>query len=281
MRRCSDAGWGSRMEFGPSQFAPQSAAGRLRRFAGVRCRQTAAARRGRRYPAGAHAVAVYASLRLRCGAHTQLAPHNSLRELRSLRSNKRGESDMDARCARRAECSAPRRHRNRPHRAPPATLNRFLSSIPTQRAHSQRRVRAGRSAPLGRRAGEQGHRRSGGPFVPCERPGLLARRGLQGLGSRPRAQRELSSDSSHLFERSERSDRSELCDGAARPSSAGKSERSADRTSEALRPARTRLCHTGHGRHGGRSWNAVALPRQAEVSPDFMRVRSGETPWST
>jgi hypothetical protein len=154
MRRCSDVGWGSRMEFGPSQFAPQSAAGRLRRFAGLRCRQTAAARRGRRYPTGAHAVAVYASLRLRCGAHTQLAPHNSLRELRSLRSYKRGESDMDARCARRAECSAPRRHRNRPHRVPPATLDRFLSSIPTQRAHSQRRVRAGRSAPLGRRAAD-------------------------------------------------------------------------------------------------------------------------------
>jgi hypothetical protein len=33
---------------------------------------------------------------------------------------------------------------------------------------------------LGRREGEQGHKRSGGPLVPCERPGLLARRGLQG-----------------------------------------------------------------------------------------------------
>jgi hypothetical protein len=182
----------------------------------------AAARRGRRYPAGAHAVAVCASLRLRCGARTQLAPHNSLRALRALRSDKRSESDVDARCARRAECSAPRRHRNRPHRVPPAAQHGLWFSTQTQRASPQRRVRAGRSAPLGRRAAQ---------------------------GSWPRAQRELSSDSSHLFERSERSDRSELCDGAARPSSAGKSERSADRASEALRPARTCLCRSGRRAH--------------------------------
>ena len=54
----------------------------------------------------------------------------------------------------------------------------------------------------------------------------------------PRAQRESSTDSSQLFERSERSERSEFCDGAARPSSAGKSKRSVDRTGEALQPAR-------------------------------------------
>jgi hypothetical protein len=154
------------------------------------------ARRGRRCPAAAHAGAVCASLRLRCGARPGVASHNSLRELRSLRSNRCDESDHEARCARRPQGCAPRRPRNRRHRAPPAALNRYLSSVPTQRAFLQRRVRTGRSAPLGRRAAQ---------------------------GSWPRAQRELSTDSSHLFERSERSSRSELCDGAARPSSAGKS----------------------------------------------------------
>jgi len=154
------------------------------------------ARRGRRCPAGAHAVAVGASHRLHCGAQPSVASQNSLRSLRSLRSDNSDESDDEARCARRLKASAPRRHRNRPHWAPPAALSRFLLSTQTPRALQQRRVRAGCSAPLGRRAAQ---------------------------GSWPRAQRELSTDSSHLFERSARSARSELCDGAARPSSAGKS----------------------------------------------------------
>ena len=57
----------------------------------------ASAHRGRRYPAGAHAVAVCASLRLHCAARSGVAPPNSLRSLRSLRSNSRGESDHEAR----------------------------------------------------------------------------------------------------------------------------------------------------------------------------------------
>ncbi len=113
---------------------------------------------------------------------------------------------------------------------PPGTARRAAPVCGFRREHHQcvpqRRVRAGCSAPLGRRAAQ---------------------------GSRPRAQRESSTDSSQLFERSERSDRSEFCDGAARPSSAGKSERSADRTSEALRPARTRLCRATLRPRGGRS----------------------------
>ena len=52
-----------------------------------------AERRGRRYPAGAHAVAVAAARRLHCDARSGLAPQNSLRSLRSLRSDSRGESD--------------------------------------------------------------------------------------------------------------------------------------------------------------------------------------------
>jgi hypothetical protein len=51
------------------------------------------ARRGGRYPPWAHAGAVCASRRLRCDPHTGVAPRNSLRSLRSLCSNSRGESD--------------------------------------------------------------------------------------------------------------------------------------------------------------------------------------------
>ena len=154
------------------------------------------ARRGRRCPAGAHAAAVCASLRLRCGAQPSVASQNSLRSLRSLRSNNCDESVHEARFARRLKASAPRRHRNRPHRAPPAAWHGLAFSSRRAGASPQRRVRAGRSAPLGRRAAEH---------------------------SRPRAQRESSTDSSQLSERSERSSRSEFCDGAASVSSAGKS----------------------------------------------------------
>jgi hypothetical protein len=85
-------------------------------------------------------------------------------------------------------------------------------------------------------------------------PPTLPRKGVPGqAGARlwsaekrrargPRAQRASTTDSSQLFERSERSERSEFCDGAARPSIAGQSARSADRSSEARRPARARLC---------------------------------------
>jgi len=60
---------------------------------------TRSAHRGRRYPAGAHAGAVGASHRLHCDARAGVAPHNSLRSLRSLRSDRCGESDHEARAA--------------------------------------------------------------------------------------------------------------------------------------------------------------------------------------
>ena len=63
----------------------------------------------------------------------------------------------------------------------------------------------------------------------------------------PRAQRGSTTDSPRLFERSEQSERSEFGGGAGRPSSTGQSERSADRSSEALQPARTRLCCANRG----------------------------------
>ncbi len=106
----------------------------------------------------------------------------------------------------------------------------------------------------------------------------LGRREAQ--GSWPRAKRESSTDSSQLSERSERSERSEFCDGAARPSIAGQSARSADRPSQALRAARTRLCrtdvHAQSGRFNGRQW--------AECRPSYLisisRRRARQARWS-
>ena len=53
------------------------------------------------------AEAVAAAQRLPCGTRSGGQPQNSLRSLRSLRSNSRGESDDDARCARNLQPSAP------------------------------------------------------------------------------------------------------------------------------------------------------------------------------
>jgi len=76
-----------------------SAVGPLQTFASGRLRASCA-HRGRRCPPGAHTVAVGAAHRLHCAARSGVAPQNSLRSLRSLRSNSRGESDHEARAAR-------------------------------------------------------------------------------------------------------------------------------------------------------------------------------------
>jgi len=52
-------------------------------------------RRDRRFSAGAHTGAVAAAQRLHCDAHTRGASQNSLRELRSLRSDSCDESDHE------------------------------------------------------------------------------------------------------------------------------------------------------------------------------------------
>ncbi len=234
----------------------------------------ASARRGRRSPAGAHAVAVGASLRLHCDARPGVASQNSLRSLRSLRSDIRDESVYEACFARRPQACASRRHRNRPHRAPPAALERRVLGLRSTPVSQQRRVRAGRAAPLGCREGEPGRKRSGGPLAPCERPGRLARRGLQGQGSWPRAKRELSSDSSRMSERSERSERSEFCDGATRPSIAGKSSLREDRPSEAKRPARTCLCRARTRPQSARSRAAMGR-KQSCRPPDRPACEAG------
>ena len=58
---------------------------------------------------------------LPCAAHPRVAPRNSLCALRARRSDSRGESEVEARCARRREGCAARRLR-RPRAAPPGTL---------------------------------------------------------------------------------------------------------------------------------------------------------------
>jgi hypothetical protein len=63
-----------------------------------------------------------------------------------------------------------------------------------------------------RGGGEPGHEQSSGLFVPGERLGACAQRGLQCQGFGRRAvTRASSTDSPHLFERNERSECSELC----------------------------------------------------------------------
>ena len=180
-------------------------------FSGERC-FAVSERRGRRYSAGAHAGAVggYAD----CAAVLRLRSRRRTRYVRcaQLRSNSRGESDIDARFACRPQSSAPRRPRNRPGRVPPAALPRFWVCDEEQehaRATSprwlfrqtpqtlpQRRVRAGRSAPL-------------------------RRRGAEGLW--PRAQRAQELTRCRCLSAAERSERSEFGNGAASLSTAAKS----------------------------------------------------------
>jgi len=116
------------------------------------------ARRGRRYPPGAHAGAVGAARRLHCDARAAVAPKNSLRSLRSLRSNSFGESVHEARCARRPRRCASRRPRNRPCRVPPAAQaprrhagNEHRGAPAKARAGSRRRAYAQPTTKLRRR----------------------------------------------------------------------------------------------------------------------------------
>ena len=79
----------------------------------VGCFLDASVRCGRRYPVPAHAVAGAASRRLHCAARPGVASPNSLRSLRSLRSDSGAESDIEARAARAPtpalRCSSPQK----------------------------------------------------------------------------------------------------------------------------------------------------------------------------
>ena len=169
-------------------------------FAGLRF-LAGCLRRGSRYPAGAHTVAV--SLRFDCAAVLGLgsAPRNSLCSLRSRRSDNRGESVYEVRCAHRPQPCAPRRHRVSPRRVPtPASAGAWSLVSAIQTTRPQRCAR-----------------------VSCDAP--VQRRGAQ--LSRLRAQRVSSTLSSRLSERRERSEQSEFRDAAVKASTAGQSTRSA------------------------------------------------------
>ena len=155
--------------------------GPLRSFVGARF-HAGVARRARRHPAGAHAVAVGAARRLHCAPWRLQAPgrapgteqsagtvpcpgllhrpavasQNSLRELRSLRSDSCAGSVYEARCARRPQACASRRHRNRPCRVPPAASHGLGCSPRKTKTPLRRCARAGRGAPGRRREGQQG-----------------------------------------------------------------------------------------------------------------------------
>jgi hypothetical protein len=101
------------------------AVGRLRLFVRGRSLRGTSAHRGRRHPAGAHTGAVGSSSRLHCGTRAEVAPRNSLRSLRSLRSNRRGESVNEARW--RAPTSALRS--SPPQKSPPPRTARRESTI--------------------------------------------------------------------------------------------------------------------------------------------------------
>jgi len=204
-------------------------------------------RRGRGYLAGAHAGAVGTSCRLHCAARLGVAPQNSLRELRSLRSDNRGESDNEARFARRPRACAARRSRNRPCQVPPA-------------ASSTTELRVGRAARwFGKGAGGQ----------PAARLCAAEERRARG----PRAQRASLSDSPRLFERSERSSRSEFCGGATRPSTAG-NPRAARASSEAPTAARPRLC----SRLPSKATSSRTTAQGRELS--LTRCERRQTQWS-
>ena len=140
---------------------------------------------------------------------------NSLHSLRSLWSNTCNESVHEAReyarGPRALRSSSPHR---RAQRLPKPGLAGTSVTCDGRGAPPFRQGCGPASAGVSmrRRGGEQGHRRSGGPSVPCERPGLLARRGLQGqLWGRRAYPRASWTDSQHLFDHSERSERRKLC----------------------------------------------------------------------
>ncbi len=202
--------------------------------AGARARRRAGRSRG---SAGARPRCA----RVPCDARSEVAPRNSLHSLRSLRSNSRGESDHEARCARRPQpCASRRRHspRLRPTRRLAGTVVLGGGRGVASRGHRARgwpraagaltgdsrarcpafdlplQQRTGAASPSRGRvcAGAPVRRRERGPRLQAclrrlgrpERPLRLAT-GTQGFGRRAYS-RASSTDSPHLFERNERSE---------------------------------------------------------------------------
>jgi hypothetical protein len=171
------------------------------------------ARRARRYPPGAHAVAVGAARRLHCAARAGVAPPNSLRSLRSLRSDSRGESVDEARALRAPtpalRCSSPQKSPLPDTACRSSTAQTRLQQIPRC---------------LGKGAGGQ--------------PAARLLRSREAQGSWPRAQRASCTDSSRLSERRERSERSEFGDGPRDRASQGTLAQRGQATKRRRLPAR-------------------------------------------
>ena len=218
-RAMQDSGWPGRRAVGCTGAKHSLPSRHLHR----RHAAASSALRGRRSPARAHTAAVDAARRLHCAARPAVASRNSLRSLRSLRSNSRDESDHEARAAHAPtpslRCSSPQRS-PRPKTAcreaePPSAPDRCVNPFREPTPFRQRRVRA--------------------------RPGVRERR-REAQGMWPRAQRASSSDLPRLFERSERSERSEFCGRPRDRASQGSRRACADRRSRTPGRARTRLC---------------------------------------
>ena len=175
--------------------------------------------------------------RLRCGARSGVAPRNSLRSLRSLRSDNRGENVYEVRCAHRPQPCAPRRHRDRPRRVPTSASEVIGSSgqhnfpvpmLASQWFWSADRHGLGVPGPAGEGIWFFVRRAEASSLPSCARAGCGAplRRGGAQL-SRLRAQRASSTFSSRLSERRKRSEQSEFRDAAVKARTAGQSTRSA------------------------------------------------------
>ena len=147
--------------------------------------------------------------RLHCDARPQGAPRNSLRSLRSLRSDNRGESEMEARYARRPDACASRHPGNRRQRPQPAA--QYKPARWLRRKDQELQVRRSSQPACA-------------PFGVLVRAHARLQRGAVGARGWPRwrraaqvvrlrAQRASISFSAQLSERSERSERSEFCAG--------------------------------------------------------------------
>ena len=177
------------------------------------------------------AVAACASLWLPCAPRPCGPRHNSLRSLRSLRSDNCRESVVDARCARGHKPCGARRHTCAPQ--PPGYA--FAASASALEGPEFNATNA--TMPVGRCAGglwvgcvRSREAEPGRRTVPadCSSPGEghgACKR--HGAGPMARArQRASSSCSRQLSERSERSEHSEMCRGASGSSIAGQPRRS-------------------------------------------------------
>ena len=194
----------------------------------------------------------------RVGKLTALPSVRSVQTMPTSQSTKRASAPTSSPALLVAPEIAPAGYR--PPRAEP--VERFVEKSPELAAHvgnaeplaglrgrqptpQQRRVRAGGSAPLRRRGGEPGRKQSSGLFSPGERP-ATGRRGLQGHGfwQRAGALRRLTRGRC-----SSAAPKGREASSAARPRAEHRSAVAVprDRRSEALTPARTRLCRTDRG----------------------------------